>query len=79
MNKISICSVAVISNLTVCDGDGVSSTFLAVMQCSLIFFCSVAVFRPPSRMSPSLSPVDRRDLANVVILEAVSIGQVVTI
>ena len=29
---------AVISNLTVCDGDGVSPTFLAVMRCSLIFF-----------------------------------------
>ena len=35
MNKISIYGVAVISNLTVCDGDGVSSTFLAVMRCSL--------------------------------------------
>ena len=38
VNKISICGVAVISNLTVCDGDGVSSTFLAVMRCSLTFF-----------------------------------------
>ena len=38
VNKISICGVAVISNLTVCDGDGASSTFLAVMRCSLIFF-----------------------------------------
>ena len=35
VNKISISGVAVISNLTVCDGDGVSSTFLAVMRCSL--------------------------------------------
>ena len=43
MNKISICGVAVISNLTVCDGGGVSSTFLAVMRCSLTFF---AVFAP---------------------------------
>ena len=34
VNKISICGVAVISNLTVCDGDGVSSTFLAVMRCT---------------------------------------------
>ena len=33
VNKISICGVAVISILTVCDGDGVSSTFLAMMQC----------------------------------------------
>ena len=38
MNKISICGVAVISILTVCDGDGVSSIFLAVMRCSLTFF-----------------------------------------
>ena len=35
VNKISIYGVAVISNLTVCDGDGVSSTFLAVMRCPL--------------------------------------------
>ena len=29
MNKISICGVAVISNLTLWDGDGLSSPFLA--------------------------------------------------
>ena len=44
MNKISICGVAVISNLTVCDGDGVLSTFLAVI---VNFFCGVAAFAPP--------------------------------
>ena len=38
MNKISICGVAVISNLTVGDGNSVSSTFLVLMRCSLIFF-----------------------------------------
>ena len=52
VNKISICGVAVISNLTVCDGDGVSSTFLAVMPCSLTFFavlrcCGVRASSPP--------------------------------
>ena len=47
VNKISICGIGVISNLTVCAGDGVSSTFLAVMRCSLTFFCGVAVFAPP--------------------------------
>ena len=44
MNKISICGVAVISYFTVCDGDGVSSTFLAVIA---NFFCGVVVFRSP--------------------------------
>ena len=54
VNIVSICGVVVISNLTVCDGDGVSSTSLAVMRCSLTFF---AVLRcsnpPPTLMSPS--------------------------
>ena len=44
VNKISNCGIAVISNLTVCDGDGVSSTFLAVLRCSL-----------PLLMPPSLN------------------------
>lgn len=30
-----------------CCGDGISLTFLAVMRCSLIFFCGVAVYRSP--------------------------------
>ena len=38
MNKISICGVAVISNLTVGDGNSVSLIFLVLMRCSLIFF-----------------------------------------
>ena len=45
MYKISICGVAVISILTVCDGDGVLSTFLAVI---VNFFCGVAMFGPLS-------------------------------
>ena len=49
VNKISICGVAVISNLMVCDGDRVSSTFLAVKRCSLNFF---AVFSPPPHQCP---------------------------
>ena len=52
VNKISICGIAVISNLTVCDGDGVSSTFLAVMRCSLTFFRRVVVFAPPHPFAP---------------------------
>ena len=48
MNKISIYGVAVISNLTVCDGDGISPTFLTVMRCSLTFFCGVRVPLPPN-------------------------------
>ena len=53
VNKISICGVAVISNLMVCDGEGVSSTFLSVMRCSLSFF---AVWRcsPPLPLCPPL-------------------------
>ena len=47
MNKISICGVAVISNLTVCDGDGVSLTFLTVMRCSLTFFAVLRCSPPP--------------------------------
>ena len=53
MNKISIYGVAVMSNLTVCDGDGVSSTFLAVMRCSLTFVAVFGSLSPP--MSPSLN------------------------
>ena len=49
----AICGVVVISNLTVCDGDGVSSIFLAVMRCSLFFFAVLRCSGPP--MSPSLS------------------------
>ena len=33
VNKISMCGVAVISNLTACDGDDVSSTLLTVTRC----------------------------------------------
>ena len=60
MNKMSICGVAVISNLTVCDGDGVSSTFLEVKRCSLTFFAmfQCCVVRPsvlPPPVSPSLN------------------------
>ena len=47
MNKISICGVAVISYFTVCDGDGVSSTFLAVIANFFVaLWCSAP---PPSR------------------------------
>ena len=51
VNKISFYGVVVISNLTVCDGDSVSSTFLAVMWCSLTFF-AVLWFSPPSPFPP---------------------------
>ena len=53
MNKISICGVAVISNLMMCDGDGVSPTFLAVMRCSLTFSAVFGSLSPP--MYPSLN------------------------
>ena len=42
-----------------CCGDGVSLTFLAVMRCSLIFFCGVAVFRTPP--SPPLQMLGEFD------------------
>ena len=50
VNKISICGVAVISNLTVCDGDGVSSPFLAAMGCLLIFFAVLRCSAPPTHV-----------------------------
>ena len=50
---------AVISNLTECDRDGVSSTFLAVMRCSLIFFAVLRCSGPPP-MSPSAGEMRRR-------------------
>ena len=39
-----------------CCGYGVPLTFLAVMRCSLIFFCGVAVFRTPP-CPPQHAPV----------------------
>ena len=47
VNKISFCGVAVTSNVTVCDGDSVSSAFLAVMWCSLTFFAVLWCSCPP--------------------------------
>jgi len=52
VNKISIWGVAVISNLTVGDGNGVSLTSLVVMRCSLIFFLRCCGIQVPPPCTP---------------------------